>query len=95
MNDSATPTEKNWWVYMVETESGKLYTGVTTDPERRFDEHQNNPKLGARFFRSDPAKAMVYRQVQADRSSALKREAAIKKLSRATKLALIEKGGQT
>lgn len=74
---------------MVETQSGKLYTGITTDPERRFDEHQNNPKLGARFFRSDPAKAIVYREAHVDRSSALKREAAIKKLPRPAKLQLI------
>lgn len=74
---------------MVETKSGKLYTGITTDPERRFNEHQNDPKLGARFFRSDPAKAMVYKEQQEDRSSATKREAVIKKLPRKAKLALI------
>ena len=74
---------------MVETVSGKLYTGITTDPQRRLDEHQNNPKLGARFFRSDPAKAMVYQELQTDRASASKREAAIKKLTRKGKLELI------
>jgi len=74
---------------MVETKSGKLYTGITTDPERRFNEHQNDPKLGARFFRSDPAKAMVYKEQQDDRSSATKREAALKKLPRKAKLALV------
>ncbi|HCH25204.1 MAG TPA: endonuclease [Oceanospirillaceae bacterium] len=75
---------------MVETKSGKLYTGITTDPARRFNEHQNDPKLGARFFRSDPAKAMVYQEQQEDRSSATKREALIKKLPRKAKLALLE-----
>ena len=87
---STTPRDtQQWWVYMVETVSGKLYTGITTDPQRRLDEHQNNPKLGARFFRSDPAKAMVYQELQTDRASASKREAAIKKLTRKGKLELI------
>ncbi len=89
MNDSATSAQKSWWVYMVQTQSGKLYTGITTDVERRFAEHQSDPKLGARFFRSDPAKAIVYREPHADRSSASKREAAIKKLPRPAKLQLI------
>ncbi|MGB0447375.1 MAG: GIY-YIG nuclease family protein [Pseudomonadales bacterium] len=89
MSTTSKDTQQ-WWVYMVETVSGKLYTGITTDPQRRLDEHQNNPKLGARFFRSDPAKAMVYQELQADRASASKREAAIKKLSRQAKLNLIK-----
>ena len=87
---SRTPnTTQQWWVYMVATASGKLYTGITTDPQRRFAEHQNNPKLGARFFRSDPAKTMVYTEPHRDRASACRREATIKKLSRTAKLALI------
>ena len=89
MSTTSTDT-KQWWVYMVETVSGKLYTGITTDPQRRLDEHQNNPKLGARFFRSDPANAMVYRELHPGRASASKREAAIKKLSRKAKLDLIK-----
>ncbi|MDP6189222.1 MAG: GIY-YIG nuclease family protein [Gammaproteobacteria bacterium] len=87
-NTTNKPTQQ-WWVYMVETVSGKLYTGISTDPQRRFAEHQGNPRLGARFFRSDPAKAMVYVESQSDRASACKREAAIKKLPRTAKLALI------
>jgi putative endonuclease len=89
MSPSSKKVNQQWWVYMVETKSGKLYTGITTDPERRFNEHQNDAKLGARFFRSDPAKAMVYKEQQDDRSCATKREAAIKKLPRKAKLALI------
>ena len=89
MSPSSKTANQQWWVYMVETKSGKLYTGITTDPERRFNEHQNDPKLGARFFRSDPAKAMVYKEQQDDRSSATKREAEIKKLPRKAKLALV------
>jgi putative endonuclease len=94
MSSQPNAGAQQWWVYMVETVSGKLYTGITTNPQRRFTEHQSNPKLGARFFRSDAAKALVYTEPQADRASACKREAAIKKLSRTAKLALMDDVGR-
>ena len=80
---------QQWWVYMVQTRAGKLYTGITTDIERRFAEHSD---LGnarqAKFFRTDPARAVVYREAAANRSAASKREAAIKKLNRRRKCEL-------
>ena len=79
----------SWWVYMVETASGKLYTGISTDVERRFQEHQSG-KNGARFFRSDAATAIRYREACSDRSEASKREYAIKQLTRQQKWQLIE-----
>jgi putative endonuclease len=81
---------KHWWVYMVQTQGGRLYTGITTDPKRRFKEHCDGGKLGARFFRTDPAFAMVFVEPQPDRSTASKREAVVKKLTRQKKLALVE-----
>ncbi|MFT5518588.1 MAG: putative endonuclease, partial [Oceanospirillaceae bacterium] len=39
---------KSWWVYMVQTQGGRLYTGITTDTKRRFKEHCDGGKLGAR-----------------------------------------------
>ena len=39
----------NWFVYMIRSSDGSLYTGVTTDVERRFREHADSPR-GARFF---------------------------------------------
>ena len=78
-----------WWVYMLRSRSGKLYTGISTDPQRRFAEHSDSAK-GARFFRGDPPEAIVYLEAAADRSAASRREAAIKKLSRAAKLALLD-----
>jgi len=80
----------DWWVYMVRCRSGRLYTGITTDTERRFREHCGEGGRGARFFRSDPPEAMVYTEAAVDRSAASKREAAIKKLSRQQKLRLID-----
>lgn len=78
-----------WWVYMVQCQSGRLYTGITTDPQRRLREHAGAGGRGARFFRSDPPVDMVFVEPAADRSAASRREAAIKKLRRADKLRLI------
>ena len=75
---------------MVQTRGGRLYTGITTDPERRFKEHCDGGNLGARFFRTDPAYAMVFVEPQLDRSFASKREAALKKLTRQKKMQLVE-----
>jgi putative endonuclease len=83
---------KSWWVYMVQTQGGRLYTGITTDTKRRFKEHCNGGKLGARFFRTDPAYALVFVESQPDRSAASKREFAMKKLSRQQKWELVEAG---
>lgn len=77
-----------WFVYMIESEKGKIYTGITTDVERRFNEHKSK-KCGAKFFHSDPPKRIVHVEEAKDRSEASKREAAIKKLTRAEKLKLI------
>lgn len=74
---------------MVRSRSGKLYTGISTDPERRFREHCGEGGRGARFFRGDPAEAIVYREPAENRSVASRREAAIKKLRRSEKESLI------
>lgn len=79
--------DKAWFVYLVQAESGALYCGVTTDPERRFRQHQKGQ--GARFFRLSPAQRLVYLESGLNRSEALRRERSIKALSRAAKLDLI------
>jgi len=80
--------KSDWFVYIIEAENGHLYTGITTDLERRFSEHKTK-QGGARFFHTSAAKQMVYHEPHPDRSSASKREAAIKKLSRKNKIQLI------
>ena len=80
-----------WFVYIIEAENGKLYTGITTDLTRRFQQHQSG-QGGARFFHTSAAKKLLYSEPHPDRSSASKREAAIKKLSRHAKVALIANG---
>lgn len=79
-----------WEVYMIQTESGKLYTGITNDMTRRFDAHKNK-RQGARFFHISSPESIVFREVHPNRSEASKRESAIKKLTRAEKLTLLKK----
>lgn len=78
---------------MIEASDGSLYTGITTDVERRFAEHREG-KQGARYFNGREPQRVVYVEPAEDRSSASKREVAIKQLRRQQKLELIA-GGNT
>ena len=74
------------FVYMLRCADGSLYTGSTTDLDRRLAAHQSG--RGAKYTRSHGPVEVVYREACADRSAALRREAAIKRLTRSEKLAL-------
>ena len=78
----------NWSLYIIESDDSSYYTGITTDVERRFTEHSNGP-LGAKFFNGRKPVKVVYQEDGHTRSSASKREAEIKKLSRLQKLAFL------
>ena len=78
----------DWTVYIIRCDDGTLYTGVTTELERRFREHCGL-RAGAKYFNGRKPKEVVYREDGHDRSSACQREAVIKKLSRGEKLSLI------
>jgi putative endonuclease len=75
-----------WFVYVIECADGSLYTGIATDVDRRWREHVAG--TGARYTRSHPPARLLARFPHPDRSSALKAEAAIKKLTPARKRAL-------
>lgn len=70
---------------MIRTEKDSLYTGITTDVERRFKEHSGDLPKGAKFFRTDKPKKIVFIFQCKNRSEASIKEAAIKKLSRVEK----------
>ena len=78
----------DWQVYIILCSDGTLYTGITNDVARRLDQHAGQG--GARYFRGRQPKQLVYLENDHTRSSASKREAAIKKLGRAEKLRLID-----
>lgn len=75
----------NWYVYVILTAKDKLYTGISTDPERRFVEHLCDTKKGAKFFRSDSPVVIIHIEEFETMSEALKREITIKKWSPAKK----------
>jgi len=77
-----------WYVYIVRATDQSLYTGITTDVERRFAEHQSG-RAGAKYFRGRSPVEVVFVESGHDRSSASIREAQIKKLSREQKFELI------
>ena len=77
-----------WFVYMLRCRDGSLYTGCTDDVQRRLAVHQSGK--GAKYTRSRLPVELAYQEEAADKSAALRREAAIKRLSRAEKWTLIE-----
>jgi len=84
-----TKSANSWSLYIIEASDASLYTGITTDVERRFGEHLQGPR-GARFFNGRSPLKIIYREDGHDRASASRREAEIKKLSRRAKQQLIE-----
>lgn len=77
---------KPWFVYMLRCNDGTLYTGITTDLERRVREHNGEFKnKGAKYTKVRRPVALVYSADCADRSEAGKAEVALRKLSKAEK----------
>ncbi|MCW8880095.1 MAG: GIY-YIG nuclease family protein [Kangiellaceae bacterium] len=74
-----------WFIYIIVSSDNKLYTGITTDVERRWEEHRSG-KNGAKFFRGRKPKQLLYVTRANSRSEATKEEIKIKKLSRVQKL---------
>lgn len=75
-----------YFVYLLECKDGTVYTGITTDIKRRLAEHKKG--TGSRYTRARKVKRLLYSEGQKDRSSASKREAEIKKMSRLEKIRL-------
>ena len=76
----------------METAAGNLYTGITTDVERRFQEHCDGSKKAARFLRGKGPLKLLFSTEVGDKSAALKIEIRVKKLSRQQKLAIVSGG---
>ena len=77
----------NWFVYIILCTDNTLYTGITVDVPRRFDQHANGK--GAKYFRGRQPEQLVYLEPGHNRSSATKREIHVKKLSREEKSIII------
>jgi|GEM_PF-1064394 putative endonuclease len=81
---------KNWFLYMIRCKHGRLYTGVTTDVERRFVEHTRNNKKGAKCLRGKAPLALVMKKKIGSKSMALKIESRVKRLSKIKKEMLVD-----
>jgi len=78
----------DWQVYILECADGSLYTGIARDLETRLTAHNNGS--GAKYTRGRGPVKLVYQESAADRSTALRREALLKRLPRADKLELTQ-----
>ncbi len=80
----------SWYVYMLRCGDGTLYTGITDDVEKRLAVHRSGK--GAKYTRGRGPLELVYTEPQPDKSAALRRERAIKALTRSKKLTLCAMG---
>jgi putative endonuclease len=76
-----------WWVYVVRCADGTLYTGISTDPDRRLGQH--NAGTASKYTRARRPVELVYRERRRTHGAALRREAEIKALPRPAKLVMI------
>ena len=76
-----------YYVYLLECRDGTIYTGITTNVDRRFQEHLNGN--GGHYTSSRKVVKLLYTETQKDRSHALKREAEIKGWRRKKKLDMV------
>ncbi len=81
----------SWFVYFVTCSDGSIYSGVTTDLERRVLEHNESAK-GAKYTKARRPVVLSYSEAHESRSLASKREVELKKLDRSQKLSLIAQG---
>ena len=75
----------SWYVYILRCADSSLYTGVTTDVERRLLEHNNCNRTGARYTRARRPVVLEYAEKTVSRSVACKRESEIKSMTKAAK----------
>jgi UV DNA damage endonuclease len=83
----AETAEKTWSLYVLRCADGSLYTGITNDVPRRYKQH--NAGTASRYTRSRLPVELMYQESQSSRSDALKRELAVKAMSREAKESLI------
>ncbi len=80
-------SETKWYVYMIRCADGSLYTGITTDVERRVKEHngEGSKGRGAKYTKARRPGVLAYQEQVSDRSKAQIRESIVRKLSKAKK----------
>lgn len=80
---------QDWYIYLVRTRYGSLYTGIATDVARRLAEHEQVNGRGAKYLRSKGPLELAYQAKIGDRALALKVECCIKKLGKGQKESIV------
>jgi putative endonuclease len=75
----------NWFLYLIRCKDNSLYTGITTDVNRRFNEHKSNDRKGSKYLRGKAPLKLVLKKKIGNKSLASKVEAKVKKLPKANK----------
>ena len=91
MEPDNNKSSSQWFLYMIRTCLGTLYTGVTLDVDRRFEEHQSQGKKCAKYLRGKTPLELVHVETLPGKSAAYKLEIKIKKLSKADKERYVER----
>ena len=78
-----------WSVYMVRCSDGSLYTGISADVERRFEEHAAGGRKSAKYLRGRGPLKLIFKKLVGTRSEALVEERRVKRLTKAQKEALV------
>jgi putative endonuclease len=81
-----------WIVYILKCADGSLYTGITTDLEKRLKKHEGG--TGAKYTKGRGPYKIVFSEIHSDKSSASKRESSIKNLTRPAKLEMIRQASR-
>jgi len=80
---------ETWFLYLIRCKDNSLYTGITIDVNRRFEEHQNNDRKGSKYLRGKAPLKLVLKKKIGNKSLASKVEAKVKKLPKANKELLV------
>ena len=87
--DKQKAIETSWFVYILRCADNSLYTGITTNVDKRLDQHNGVDKCGAKYTHGRRPVTLVYQESSNSRSAASKRECAIKTLNKPQKEQLI------
>ena len=83
----------DWYLYLIRCRDGTLYTGITSDVDRRFAQHQGSGNAGSRYLKGRGPLSLVFQEKLGPRSLALKVERRVKRMSKARKEKLIKVSG--
>ena len=90
--DQLEAEKTDWYLYMIRCHDGSLYTGISNDVSRRFEKHREMGKEGAKYLRGRSPLELVFQKKIGSKSSALKMEQKIKKLSKSQKEIIVQRG---